>query len=46
MRFKKFLLWLNAAVWLFFGLGYSVAPDFFASLVGVGIASRLLKKRP
>lgn len=37
MKFKKFLLWLNTAVWLFFGGGYVVAPDFFASLVDAGI---------
>jgi hypothetical protein len=37
MKLKKALLWLNAAVWLTFGLGYAVAPSFFASLVGVEI---------
>jgi hypothetical protein len=24
-------------VWLFFGLGYAIAPDFFASLVGAAV---------
>jgi hypothetical protein len=38
MRLKRFVLWLNAAVWFAFGLGYALAPDFFASLVGVGIS--------
>jgi hypothetical protein len=38
MTLKKSLLWLNAAVWLSFGLGYAVAPDFFASLVGVAMS--------
>ena len=38
MTLKKSLLWLNAAVWLFFGLGYAVAPDFFASLAGVALS--------
>lgn len=37
-RFAKFLLWLNAAVWLGFGLGYAMAPDVFASLVGAAIS--------
>jgi hypothetical protein len=37
-RLAKFLLWLNAAVWLGFGLGYTVAPDVFASLAGATIS--------
>ncbi len=37
MKFKKFLIWLNTAVWLFFGFGYAVAPEFFASLVDADI---------
>ena len=37
MKYKNFLIWLNAAVWLFFGFGYAIAPDFFASLVDVDI---------
>lgn len=36
-RFEKSLLWLNAAVWLFFGLGYAVAPNYFASLAGAAV---------
>ena len=38
MKFKKFLIWLNSAVWLFFGLGYTIAPDFFAALVDADIS--------
>ncbi len=37
MKFKKFLIWLNTAVWLFFGFGYADASDFFASLVNASI---------
>ncbi len=36
-KFAKFLLWLNAAVWLGFGVGYAIAPDWFAALVGADI---------
>jgi hypothetical protein len=35
--FAKFLLWLNAAVWLGFGVGYAIAPDWFATLVGADV---------
>lgn len=37
-RFSKLVLWLNAAVWLGFGLGYTIVPDAFAALVGVAIS--------
>jgi hypothetical protein len=37
MKFQKFLVWLNAVVWLFFGLGYVIVPSSFASLVGSDI---------
>jgi len=37
-KFAKVLLWLNAAVWLGFGAGYTAAPDVFASLVGAGVS--------
>lgn len=37
-KFAKVLLWLNAAVWLTFGVGYTVAPSAFAWLVGVTIS--------
>lgn len=37
-KFATFLLWLNAAVWVAFGLGYTVAPSLFASLVGAVIS--------
>ncbi len=37
-KFAKFLLWLNAAVWLGFGVGYAIAPGGFATLVGAGLA--------
>jgi hypothetical protein len=37
MKFKKFLIWLNSVVWLFFGFGYAIAPNFFASLVDASI---------
>jgi len=37
-KVAKFLLWLNAAVWLGFGIGYTVVPDVLASLVGGSIS--------
>jgi hypothetical protein len=37
MKFKKFVIWLNSAVWLFFGFGFTIAPKFFASLVDADI---------
>lgn len=36
-KFAKFLLWLNAGVWLGFGLGYTFMPGLLASLVGATI---------
>lgn len=35
--FAQFLLWLNAAVWLGFGLGYTITPGGFAALVGAEV---------
>ncbi len=37
-RFAKFMLWLNTAVWLGFGLGYAIAPEAFAALVDADIS--------
>lgn len=38
-RFARFLLWLNAAVWLGFGLGYTIAPAQLAALAGAEVSS-------
>lgn len=33
MKYQKLLLSIAAFVWLFYGIGYLIAPNFFASLV-------------
>ena len=37
-KLARFLLWLNAAVWLGFGIGYTVVPGVLASMVGGSIS--------
>ncbi len=38
MLFKKIVLWANVLIFIFFGVGYLVAPVFFASLVDLNLS--------